>query len=59
MGMEREDRCVAAGPVRQMRWPFVFTVLLHCLWVWKGRPGVRERVYGLERGPWHPERIGF
>ena len=29
---------------RKMRWPFVFMVFFHCLWVWKGRTDVSERV---------------
>ena len=32
--------------------PFVFIVVFHCLWVWKGRTDVSEPVYRLERGPW-------
>ena len=28
----------------EMRWPFVLTVFFHCLWVWKGRTDVSERV---------------
>ena len=44
---------------RKMRWPFVFMVFFHCLWVWKGRTDVSERVYRLGRGPWHHKRVGF
>ena len=44
---------------REMRWPHVFRVFVHCLWVWKGRTDVSERVYRLERGPWQHNRVGF
>ena len=43
----------------EMRWSDVFRVVFHCLWVWKGRTGVSERVYGVERGPWHDKCAGF
>ena len=36
----------------KMGLPFVFMVFFHCLWVWKGRTYVSERVYRLGRGPW-------
>ena len=44
---------------REMGWPLVFTVFLRCLWVWKGRTDVSERVYRLGRGPWRHKRAGF
>ena len=31
----------------EMRWPQVLMVFFHCLWVWKGRTDVSERVYRL------------
>ena len=37
----------------------MFTVRFHCLWVWKGRTDVSERVYSLGRGPWEHKRVGF
>ena len=36
----------------EMRWPHVFLVVFHYLWVWIGRTDVSERVCGLGRGPW-------
>ena len=44
---------------QKMRWPHVFRVVFHCLWVWQGRTDVSERVYGLGRGPWHDKCVGF
>ena len=38
-------------PPLEMRWQNMFTVCFHCLWVWKGRTDVSERVYSLGRGP--------
>ena len=29
---------------QEMRWQFVFMECFHCLWVWKGRTDVSERV---------------
>ena len=43
---------------REMRWPHVFRVFVHCLWVWKGRTDVSERVYRLGWGPWQHNRVG-
>ena len=40
-------------------WPFKFMVVFHCLWVWKGRTDVSERVCGLGRGPWQQKYVGF
>ena len=36
----------------------MFTVCFHCLWVWKGRTDVSERVYSLGRGPLEHKRVG-
>jgi len=32
------------------RWPFVFTLVFHCMWVLKGRKDASEQVYRLGRG---------
>ena len=29
---------------RKMRWPFMFMLIYHCHWAWKGRTDVNERV---------------
>ena len=43
----------------KLRWPLVFMVFSHCLWVWKGRTDVSEQVYGLGRGPQHQKPVQF
>ena len=45
----------ATGDGRQI----VLTLLSHCLWVYKGRTDVSERVYRLGWGPWYHKRVGF
>ena len=59
--------CQAAGsPIIQlshgvleleMRWQHMFRLFVHCLWVWKGRMDVSERIYRLGRGPWQRNRV--
>ena len=44
---------------REMRWRHMSSLFVHCLWVWKGRTYVSERVYRLGRGPWQRNRVGF
>ena len=44
---------------RKIRRPFAITVFFHCLWVWKGRTDVGERVYRLGSSPWPNIRVGF
>ena len=34
-------------------------VFVHCLWVWKGRTDLSERVHRLGRGPCHQKCVGF
>ena len=43
----------------KLRWPLVFMVFLHCLWVYNRRTDVSEQVYRLGRGPRHHYRVGF
>ena len=44
---------------QKMRWPLVFMVFFHCIWVWKRRTDVSERVYILGRGPGPQDCVGF
>ena len=37
----------------------MFTGFVHCLWVWKERTDVSERVCRLGRGPCHQKGVGF
>ena len=42
-----------------MRFLYMFMVLFHCHCILKRKTDVSERVYGLGRGPWLHECVGF
>ena len=43
----------------EMRWPHVFIVFFHCIWVYKGRTDMSERVCRLGRGTWRHKHVRF